>query len=213
MFADHAPAAFIAQANAFDDGTQARLDEEFRILAAQVEATESLMNLVWQAAGGEPTDNLTVAQIIGAVSALHGQAAATRLNEHTAKRDAGRANVMRCPYCGNHVHEGDIERPADICHHDIVEVAVLTHPALLGEELEGVIEDLRKGQGFDATCLATIQRVRDALFGLPEQEPVGQFQRGTNAWGAEQWIQMFGKNADEPEVFDLYTAPMIRVKK
>lgn len=29
--------------------------------------------------------------------------------------------VVRCPYCGRLTQEGQVEKPADYCHHDVVE--------------------------------------------------------------------------------------------
>jgi hypothetical protein len=43
-------------------------------------------------------------------------------------------------------------------------------PRELHYELDGVIADVEHGNGFDAVCLSTIKRVRDALAGA-EKEP------------------------------------------
>jgi hypothetical protein len=37
---------------------------------------------------------------------------------------------------------------------------------MLGHELEGAIIDVEQGDGFDGVCLATMKRVRDALYGI-----------------------------------------------
>lgn len=42
----------------------------------------------------------------------------------------------------------------------------------LSYELDGVICDVEKGGGFDAVCLRTVKRVRDALAEQPQPEPV-----------------------------------------
>lgn len=360
--AKHAAAAFAAQTNSFDGINQAALDEEFRMLAAHVEATQLLMNLVWEAVGGEPTNSLSVDQVLGAVRTLREQLATARLDEMTARWHAGagrgktlqeflgmtgqeyaewiknmrppdaqktaptvytreqvqqwrndiahtaadiaqralgsewewlvrsirsmaraprnapvvprtpeeaigfigsqysamrladehgkelpkadvsytlsvhdllsafsmagfydadpvpplesdKGEITQCPYCGNRAYEEDIERPTDYCHHEVPTEYEVTDSASLGDELEAVLREIRSGRPLDATCVRTIQRVRDALAEFAKRDAAGLFLRATNAAGNENWIQLFGDDENDPNAEPLYAEPTFKLQR
>lgn len=81
----------------------------------------------------------------------------------------------------------------------------------LAQELDGVIYDFEKGNGFDDVCLRTIKRVRDALSAQPQGEPVAIYDGDTSHLPELQdqemaknwrWMRKDFKRGDK-----LYTAP------
>jgi hypothetical protein len=79
--------------------------------------------------------------------------------------------------------------------------AAQAEPQQLGYELDGVIADCEQGSGFDAVCLETVKRVRDALAARSApaaQDERERFEAGLTAYAA--FMQKRGnlRHPDEP---------------